>query len=55
MKKIYKQPMIIMVTIESTNLMENSIPVESKSASTSNGSYDKALSRRGSFWDEEEE
>lgn len=55
MKKIYKQPMIIMVTIGTTNLMDNSIPVESQSASTKDGNYDKALSRRGSFWEDEEE
>ncbi|MBO7139030.1 MAG: hypothetical protein J6W19_00425 [Prevotella sp.] len=55
MKKTYKQPMTIVLAVTPTHLMEPSIQTSGESASTNNGSYDKALSRRGGFWDDEEE
>ena len=56
MKKIYIKPETISYKVELSALMGNSIPLEkTEEASTSGEDYDKALSRGGrGFWDDED-
>ena len=56
MKKIYMKPETISYKVELAALMGSSLPqTASEEASTSGEDYDKALSRGGrGFWDDDE-
>ena len=57
MKKIYMKPETISYKVELAALMGSSLPqTASEEASTSGEDYNKALSREGrGFWDDEDE
>ena len=51
MKKSYKSPMVVVVYIDTQDMICGSLPKDESTVTDEN----EILSRRGSFWDEEEE